>query len=433
MAYQHGSTGLSDYDKFIEAINNKDYQTAYKEMLNSKWAKVDSPKRAQKLADTLLEVTGTSKPVKPLKLKASVKKEKEKSIYENVSETVDKGVGATIGTVLSALNFTDNEDIDNISEYLKKGGGASSLPNFGKSALGTEKAKSNQIKVKKPVKQEDKYLVDGFETSEGDPVSNGYSSKSFQLNLNRKNSFKVIDNTLDPNKINNFKPIKGNILFTIQNDVNSSKTGLMPLTKVTGDPIKDGWTKSNHEYVISLDQGNIKVKKASQLKPGDEVFKLKNKIFSMNDLDIKDGKIKVDYDTNIKGLVPVLKKSADNVFKDGNNIIIGLNSDKNKVSNGYIDIAETNLYGRKSGGSFIIFSDDLSQQYMVGGSFKNLYDFHQKLAKKYPKKQFKIFQSDTGTYSNSVFPENGVIDKEIYKKSNTRNTWGNVQHLVLQD
>ncbi len=70
---------------------------------------------------------------------------------------------------------------------------------------------------------------------------------------------------------------------------------------------------------------------------------------------------------------------------------------------------------------------------MVGGSFKNLYDFHNNLKKQYPDKEFKIFTSDTGTYSNSVIPKSGVIDGTVYRDSNNRNSYGAVQHLILLD
>lgn len=431
--------GVTEVAKVILKNEDKD---AYKEVLKLEYKKNNNKPTVAK-----------SKPVETSILDESINTAKEayntattkvKEAYTTASttvkkelksgtETVDVGVGKGIGEVLDlASGFS--EDVGNIATYLKKGGGASSLVNFGKTLGGTEKKEASEIKLKKPLPKKSDYLVEGLEVSEGDKVSDGYSSKSFVLNLNRKNSFAVLDNTLDPKKIKNFKPVKGNILFTIQNDIDDKSTGRMPLTKITGDKEQDAWTKNSNEYVISMDNGSIKIKKANQLKKGDDVFKLKRKIFSMDDLDLKDGKIKVDYDDNLDAFVPVVKKSKNNTFKDNDpNIIIGLNSDKSKVSNGYIDLKDANSYGRKVGGSFIVFSDDLSQQYMVGGSFKNLYDFHEKLTKKYPGKKFKIFESDTGTYSNSVFPELGVIDNNIYKKSNTRNTWGLVQHLVLQN
>ena len=53
MAYQLGKSGLGKFNNFITALNDYDYSGAIKEMLDSKWAKKDSPERAKELAHNL--------------------------------------------------------------------------------------------------------------------------------------------------------------------------------------------------------------------------------------------------------------------------------------------------------------------------------------------------------------------------------------------
>lgn len=47
LSFQLGVVRLSGFKKFIAAVNKGDFQLAKKEMLESKWAKYDSPARAQ--------------------------------------------------------------------------------------------------------------------------------------------------------------------------------------------------------------------------------------------------------------------------------------------------------------------------------------------------------------------------------------------------
>lgn len=49
MVFQMGYTGVSKFKNMIAAINKKDFFTAGKEMLNSRWAK-QTPARAKRLA-----------------------------------------------------------------------------------------------------------------------------------------------------------------------------------------------------------------------------------------------------------------------------------------------------------------------------------------------------------------------------------------------
>jgi lysozyme len=49
MAFQMGATGLSKFKQMLTAIDNKDFDKAAAEMLNSKWAK-QTPERAKRLS-----------------------------------------------------------------------------------------------------------------------------------------------------------------------------------------------------------------------------------------------------------------------------------------------------------------------------------------------------------------------------------------------
>jgi lysozyme len=55
MGYQMGSAGLFGFKNMWTAIEDKDFAKATKEMLSSKWAEEDSPKRANRLADAFLK------------------------------------------------------------------------------------------------------------------------------------------------------------------------------------------------------------------------------------------------------------------------------------------------------------------------------------------------------------------------------------------
>ena len=50
MVYQIGYTGFTKFKKAIKHMKNKNFVNASKEMLDSKWAKNDSPQRAKRLA-----------------------------------------------------------------------------------------------------------------------------------------------------------------------------------------------------------------------------------------------------------------------------------------------------------------------------------------------------------------------------------------------
>ena len=51
MSFQMGIRGVSKFRKMLVAMEKADWEEAAKEMLDSKWAKKDSPQRANRLAD----------------------------------------------------------------------------------------------------------------------------------------------------------------------------------------------------------------------------------------------------------------------------------------------------------------------------------------------------------------------------------------------
>ncbi len=55
MSYQMGVTGVSYFKKMIKAMKQSNWKVAADEMLDSKWAKKDTPNRANRLADIVRE------------------------------------------------------------------------------------------------------------------------------------------------------------------------------------------------------------------------------------------------------------------------------------------------------------------------------------------------------------------------------------------
>lgn len=60
MAYQMGTDGVAGFRKFCAAMVIGDYETAADEMLDSKWAREDSPARAARLARRMRRGSQTS-------------------------------------------------------------------------------------------------------------------------------------------------------------------------------------------------------------------------------------------------------------------------------------------------------------------------------------------------------------------------------------
>lgn len=66
MVFQSGGAGLRKYKKFIAAVKARDFEEAAKEMLDSKWAREDSPARAQRAADAMRTGEITFLPDRPV-------------------------------------------------------------------------------------------------------------------------------------------------------------------------------------------------------------------------------------------------------------------------------------------------------------------------------------------------------------------------------
>ena len=53
MGYQFGLNGLMGFRRMLAALERGDYDGAAREMLDSKWAKLDTPERAKRLAERM--------------------------------------------------------------------------------------------------------------------------------------------------------------------------------------------------------------------------------------------------------------------------------------------------------------------------------------------------------------------------------------------
>ncbi len=53
MAFQLGVNGVANFKKMIAALIARDYAAAAREMLDSNWAKVQTPARAQRMAEMM--------------------------------------------------------------------------------------------------------------------------------------------------------------------------------------------------------------------------------------------------------------------------------------------------------------------------------------------------------------------------------------------
>lgn len=255
-------------------------------------------------------------------------------------------------------------------------------------------------------------------------------SKPFILNLKSSptiKSFKSVTNDSQAKSLG-FKSkedyyskqptLSGPVIMSIQNDVQGG--GTYPRKKVL-----EGEDISYANTFALVHKGNkFEVVKSNSLKPGDEFFNLRGKSFSFDDFDIKNGKIKTTWDSNIEKLVPLLKS--------GSAFTVGLTGKLPKNTK-ELPISSADQYGRSKGGSMVIFSTDLDQQYVVGGSFNDWYKFYTKLQGQFPKKIFRTFIGDTGSYSGSAYSKSGKLTPQEQRERSNQNTWGNVEHLVLEN
>ena len=101
-----------------------------------------------------------------------------------------------------------------------------------------------------------------------------------------------------------------------------------------------------------------------------------------------------------------------------------------KTKEDYIPIEDANKYSKLIGGKVIIKSGD--QQLLVAGSFKNMYDVYQELAKK-TKKTPEVYKLDNGSFNTTYFKNTGNIDSEDLRAHQNRNTAGGHSLILLNN
>ena len=57
MCYQMGISGVSKFKKTLLFFESREFRMAAKEMLDSKWARTDSPERAKRMSDIIRELS----------------------------------------------------------------------------------------------------------------------------------------------------------------------------------------------------------------------------------------------------------------------------------------------------------------------------------------------------------------------------------------
>ncbi|MBL4940485.1 MAG: hypothetical protein JKY81_02335 [Colwellia sp.] len=92
MAFQLGRDGLKGFDKTIKLIKGERYSEASKEMLKSKWARKDSPARAKRLSNRLLQFAKTDKNLATIERQRSNLKLFSDNPNLTFQEMVDGGV-----------------------------------------------------------------------------------------------------------------------------------------------------------------------------------------------------------------------------------------------------------------------------------------------------------------------------------------------------
>ena len=101
-----------------------------------------------------------------------------------------------------------------------------------------------------------------------------------------------------------------------------------------------------------------------------------------------------------------------------------------KTDQEYIPIDEANKYSKLIGGKVIIKSGD--QQILVSGSFKNMYDAYQELAKK-TKQTPQVYKLDNGSFNTTYFKEDDTITTDDLRKHQNRNNKGGHSLILLKN
>ena len=393
MAYQHGKTGLSEYKNFIKAINNNDYQTAYKEMLNSQWARVNSPARAKKLADTLLKVTNTKKPVEPIKLKTAPKitinKEVKESTTDKIKDYIAKAPWSEPSKIIdyfsTVYDTKKRSEGENLKEETKVKTPIINITNKDKVKLGNSYKDSNGLVYGKSV-------VD---------MSNGINVTYQPRNEKSKNR-KDINNAIMISDYLYDMDFKDNTNHPhAQNNLNKLKSGQTTQKFVqVREP-----SSIKGEYIV-------KVKKVSDLT--DKDFK-DNNIYrqsyaKLSDLDISKDGTKIKLTNYAKKLKAALFVNQGLPFFGGGDNNLRLPGGKGNYDK-YQNISELKQFGPYLGGTVTIISDDGKIVKKVTGGVGDIVEEAQKIKKQTNGKEVYFLQSDAGSMNVKAFAQNNKITK----------------------
>lgn len=186
----------------------------------------------------------------------------------------------------------------------------------------------------------------------------------------------------------------------------------------------DGSGDKDKIYLI-MNNGKLILKHGNETQAGEMVIPMNNQAgFDEIDTTTIDGQlmVRVKLDKNIN--TAVLRG------RDGKDLGIGLTNKWQGKE--YVPIDEARAYAQSRGGMMFVVSDDFKEQYIVGGSFQNMWDLYKKLKEKHPEKLYSFIKNDYGSYSNSLFTKNGVVTPKDQKISSARNSWGHMDMLILQ-
>ncbi len=183
--------------------------------------------------------------------------------------------------------------------------------------------------------------------------------------------------------------------------------------------------KYPHEKtMLVIHDGHVTLKHGDEVIPGEMVSEINTHGFDEIDTTIQDGQVmtRVVYDDNLN--------TAVLANKNGESIGIGLTNEwENKE---FIPIESATAYGISRGTMAFIYSEDMKDQYIVGGSFQNIWSIYSKLKAKNPNKKYSYGINDYGSYANSLFSTDGIISTKNQKSSSGRNSYGTTCFLVLQ-
>ena len=111
MSYQLGTSSLRGFSKMLDAVNSGDYSTASKEIMDSEFAKNQTPKRAKRHSDTFNSFAVNEikeKPSKPLTSKEAYKRAEFNRNADMLAKTMDReSLIQSLATSLSEMETVD--------------------------------------------------------------------------------------------------------------------------------------------------------------------------------------------------------------------------------------------------------------------------------------------------------------------------------------